>query len=462
MHERKNTLNNSTIRNISLFAITWPIFIESGLQMFMRIVDTFMLSRVSDEAVAAVGVANQIIQIAMLIFNFVAIGSAVVVSQYLGARREGELGRLAASSISVNFLFGALISVLAVFLSGSLLNVFGLDDSLFYLAQRYLYIAGGTLFIQAVLTALVAIIQSYGFTRQTMLVTVGMNILNVIGNCLFIYGLFGFPKLGVTGVAISTAVSQSIGLIVNFFLLRKIVDVPILWRYFVRWQMDHIRKVLRIGIPSSAVTLSYSASQFVILAFIATLGAQMVTTKVYTQNIMFIIMILAASLGRGVQIIVGRRIGAGEKEVAYREVFVNLRRSLLITFGGVCILTVVRVPLLELFTHDQSIISLGATLLLLSFLLEPGRNFNVILEKSLQAAGDVRFPMIVSIAVTWLFSLPLTYFLGIRMGYGLVGIWSAFIVDEWLRGLILFVRWKSRAWESMMLVERSDSRKVGV
>lgn len=455
-------MNNSTIRDISLFAITWPIFIESGLQMFMRIADTFMLSRVSDEAVAAVGVANQIIQIAMLIFNFVAIGSAVVVSQYLGARKVGELGRLAASSISVNFLFGGVISVLVVSLSGPLLNVFGLDDSLFHLAQNYLYIAGGTLFIQAILTALVAIIQSYGYTRQTMMVTIGMNVLNIIGNCMFIYGLFGFPKLGVTGVAISTAVSQCIGLIINFILLRKVSGVPILWRYFVRWQKDLVSKVLRIGIPSSAVTLSYSASQFVILAFIATLGAQMMTTKVYTQNIMFIVMILAASLGRGVQIIVGRRIGAGEKELAYREVFVNLRRSLLITLAGVCILVLVRVPLLELFTNDRKIISLGAALLLLSFLLEPGRNFNIILEKSLQAAGDVRFPMIVSVSITWLFSLPLTYFLGIHMGYGLVGMWSAFVVDEWLRGLILFVRWRSRAWESKSLVQRSDKREAAM
>ncbi|RED55526.1 MATE family efflux transporter [Cohnella lupini] len=236
-------MNNGKIRNISLFAITWPIFIESGLQMFMRIADTFMLSRVSDEAVAAVGVANQIIQFAMLIFNFVAIGSAVVVSQYLGARKERDLGQLAASSISVNFLFGVVISVLVVSLSGPLLNVFGLDDSLFRLARSYLYIAGGALFIQAVLTALVAIIQSYGYTRQTMMVTIGMNVINIVGNCLFIYGLFGVPKLGVTGVAISTAVSQCIGLTVNFFLLRKVAGVPILWRYFVHCCSSSLRMI---------------------------------------------------------------------------------------------------------------------------------------------------------------------------------------------------------------------------
>ncbi|MBB6673751.1 MATE family efflux transporter [Cohnella nanjingensis] len=453
-------MTSTKTRELTLFALTWPIFIESGLQMFMRIADTFMLSQVSDDAVAAVGVANQIIQMAMLVFAFVSIGSAVVVSQYLGARRESELGRLAGSSVGVNFLFGAALSALVVSLSGPLLHIFGLDPTLFHLAQRYLYVAGGALFIQAVLTALVAIIQSYGYTRQTMMVALGMNVLNVIGNCFFIYGLLGVPKLGVTGVAISTATSQCIGLVVYFILLRKVSGAPVLWRYFVRWRKEHVKKVLRIGIPSSAVTLSYSASQFVILAFIATLGAQMMTTKVYTQNIMFIVMILAQSLGRGGQILVGRKIGAGQRELAYREVFANLRRSLLITLAGVCVLCLVRIPLLQLFTRDHEIVSLGATLLLLSFLLEPGRNFNVILEKSLQAAGDAKYPMTVSIAVTWLFSLPLTYLLGIRLEYGLLGMWSAFIVDEWLRGIILFFRWKSRKWENKSLVRRRDEAET--
>ncbi|MBB6734270.1 MATE family efflux transporter [Cohnella zeiphila] len=455
-------MNRSAVRDFSLFAIAWPIFIESGLQMLMRISDTFMLSRVSDDAVAAVGVANQIIQFAMLAFNFVALGSAVVVSQYLGARREREIGRLTGSSIGVNFLFGVFVSVLAVSLNGPLLRVFGLDADLFSLARQYLFIAGGSLFIQAVLTATVAIIQSHGYTRQTMMVTIGMNVLNIAGNSLFIFGLLGFPKLGVTGVAISTAFSQCVGLCVNFLLLRRVAAVPIPWRGFVRWQKDHVAKVLRIGIPSSAVTMSYSASQFVILAWIATLGAQMVTTKVYTQNIMFVVMILAASLGRGVQILVGRRIGAGERDLAYREVFVNLGRSMLLTLAGVCVLALVRKPLLGLFTHDAAILSLGSTLLLLSFLLEPGRNFNVILEKALQAAGDARFPMAASIAVTWLFSMPLTYLLGIRLGHGLLGIWCAFIVDEWLRGIILFIRWRSRAWEGKALVRGGESKEAAL
>jgi putative MATE family efflux protein len=446
---------------LSLFAITWPIFVESALQMFLRISDTFMLSKVSDNAVAAVGVANQIIMMCVLLFSFVSIGTTVVVSQYLGAGRHGEIRRLTGSSLAINLGFGILISILAAAFCGPMLQLLGLKGSLLTLGSGYLTIAGGALVVQALLTAVTAVIQAHGLTRQTMVVTIGINILNIFGNYLFIYGAMGFPKLGATGVAISTAFSQCVGLLINFGLLRRIVGIRLQWIDFTRWKKEHVRHVLKVGLPSSGATVSYLAGQFVNTAMITTLGAQMLATRVYTQNIMFIVMVLAMSLGRGVQIIVGHLIGAGDRQQAYRQVFVNLARSLVITLIGVTLLALVRVPLLKLFTGDPTIISLGATLLLLGFLLEPGRNFNIILEKSLQAAGDARFPMVASILVTWLFSLPLTYFLGIRLGYGLLGIWSAFIVDEWLRGLILFVRWKTRAWENKSLVQRDQPTAVG-
>ncbi|WP_255570358.1 MATE family efflux transporter [Cohnella sp. CFH 77786] len=446
---------------LSIYAITWPIFVESALQMFLRISDTFMLSKVSDDAVAAVGVANQLVMFCVLIFSFISIGTTVVVSQFLGAGLNREIPRLTGAALAINFLSGIAISALVVAFGGPFLRLLGLDGTLLSLGRQYLAIAGGALVVQALLTAVTSVIQAFGLTRQTMLVTIGMNIMNVCGNYLFIYGALGFPKLGVTGVAISTACSQFAGLIVNLVLLRRTTGVRVTLPDFWRWKREHVGKVLKVGVPSSAVTLSYVANQFVITAMIATLGAQMLAAKIYTQNIMFVVMILAGSLGRGVQIIVGRLIGAGRLEEAYRQVLLNLARSVVITLAGVSVLCLARVPLLRLFTQEPAIIALGATLLLLSFLLEPGRNLNVIIERSLQAAGDARFPMWISIAVSWLFSLPLAYYLGIHREYGLIGFWSAFVVDEWLRGLILLIRWRSKSWTGHSLVSGEGTHTAG-
>ena len=446
---------------LSLLAITWPIFIESALQMFIRMTDTFMLSKVSDEAVAAVGVSNQILMFGMLLFNFVALGTAVVVSQYLGAGMQRDVGRLAASSLTMNLLFGLFISTCVVVFCDDLLRLFGLEPELHALARRYMSIAGGGLFIQAVMSATVAIIQSHGLTRQTMLVALGMNIIHIIGNYLVIFGPFGFPKLGLTGVAFSTVISQCIGMIVNLYLLRRAAGVFFRVSDLVRWKPEDVIRVLKIGIPASFNNLSYNVSQLVTTAFITSLGSIMLATRIYSLNIVFLITILCMSLGRGMQIIVGHLVGAGEHEEAYRQVLRNLGRSMIVTLTGAAVISVFRVPLLDLFTDSEEIIRIGSTLVLLSFLLEPGRNLNIMFDRCLQAAGDARFSAISSVLIMWLFSVPLTYLLGIHLGYGLYGIWAAFIADEWTRGIVLFLRWKSKAWKSKAIVTKAAETAAG-
>jgi putative MATE family efflux protein len=440
------------VQDYQLFSITWPIFVELGLQMLIRTSDVFMLSKVSDDAVASVGVSNQIIMMTVMLFQCVAMGTGVVMSHFIGAQQTSEIGRLTGSVIGINFVFGSCVSLFIVLFSGRLLNVFSLEQHLVEMAESYLYITGGALVVQALYIVTVAIIQSHGLTRHTMLVTLGINVLKITGNYMFIFGPFGIPKLGVTGVAIATVISQTIGLIINFLILSKILAIKLHWDNILLWKRDHVTKILKIGIPSAGVTLSYQGSQFVITMFISSLGTTILTTKIYTQNIMMMVMVLGISIARGTQIIVGHLVGGHEQEKAYTQVLHSLLKSIGITLIGVCLLSLFRVPILEMFTDSSEIIKIGSALLLLGFLLEPGRNFNVILEKSLQASGDATFAMISAVLVTWLFSLPLTYILGIHFGYGLYGIWVAFIIDEWVRGIVLYFRWRSRSWKEKSLV----------
>lgn len=447
----------SNSKKLALFALTWPLFIESFLQMAMRTADTFMVSQVSDAAVAAVGVSTQLILFSFLLLQVVSAGSAVCISQYLGAGETATVRRLAAGAITLNTAFGLLISVAIIAFHRPLLGLFGLEQELFEQARTYLCIVGGALVVQAVNLTISAITQVHGYTRFTMLVSLGMNLLNLIGSYLFVFGPWGIPKLGVAGVALSAAVSQCLGLIVYFAILHRVVRLNLGWKEFVTSKLEDMKKILSIGIPTGGNQLSYSVSQIVTTYFITSLGAEMLSTRIYTQNLMYFIMILAISLGRGTQIIVGRLVGAGEKEEAYRQLNRSLAISLLLSLAGVALIVLFRKPLLGLFTDDPDIIALGAFLLTLGFILEPGRCFNILIGESLRAAGDARFIVYTGAAVIWGLCIPLVYLFGIHWGFGLVGIWAVFIIDEWTRGVILWFRWRSRAWEQKALV-RSESK----
>ncbi|GGM42805.1 putative transporter YisQ [Paraliobacillus quinghaiensis] len=446
-------MNKPDIKKLSIIAITWPIFIESLLHMSLRTADTFMLSQVSDEAVASVGVANQLIMFMFFLFQLISTGASVVIAQYLGAKKYDEIKFLTGNAIFLNLIFGIFIASTIMIFSRQLLGFFSLEPELFEQANTFLLIVGGALVFQAVSVTMATIIQTHGYTKETMLVTLVMNVLNITGNYLFIYGALGFPQWGVPGVAISTAVSQFLAMIAYAILLNKRVNLKIGWAEFINWQKERIMKILRIGIPSSIFMISYSFSQIVTTGFITLLGTQMLATRIYTLNILFLVMILGISLGRGSQIIIGHLIGAGKMEEAYKQGLRSGRWSIIAALGVTVIVTTFSKPLLNLFTNDPEIISTGILLLLLGFLLEPGRCLNLVYGGILNGAGDARFVMIVSLAVVWLFSVPLYYLLGIHLGYGLIGIWIAFIADEWARGLFVYFRWKSKAWEKKAIVK---------
>jgi putative MATE family efflux protein len=442
---------------MSLFALTWPIFIELFLHMFMGSTDTFMLSHISDDAVAAVGVANQLVFFTILIFGFVGTGTAVLVSQCLGAGKIEDARKVSGISITLNLLFGLLVSVLVVIFREEFLYMFNLEQKIFEYADQYLLIVGGTLFFQSILLTVSSILRANGFTRDAMNVSIIMNLLHLLGNSLFIYGLLGVPEMGVEGVAISTALSRAIACLIIIRLMYKKLPVTLLKKDYLDFNLDYIKKIFKIGIPAAGEQAIYNTSQMAITAIIALLGAVALTTRVYTFNIMSFLMLFSMAVGQGTQIMIGHMAGARDFDGAYKQLLKSLRVSFIITMGIAVLVVLFRHPLMGIFTDDQAIIREGGKLLLLSFLLEPGRTFNLVIINSLRATGDANYSVKMALISMWAISVPLSYLLGVHFGIGLSGVWIAFILDEWLRGIAMYFRWKSRIWETKVLATSETS-----
>ncbi|KAB8139181.1 MATE family efflux transporter [Gracilibacillus oryzae] len=445
-------MKSTDTRKMTLFALTWPIFIEILLHMLMGNADTLMLSQYSDHSVAAVGVANQILSVVIVMFGFVAAGASILAAQYLGAKQEIDAAKISMTSISLNFIFSLVISLVLFLLSDTILGLMDLPKELMDEASIYMNVVGGFMFIQALIMTISAILRSYGYTKDTMYVTIGMNILNVIGNYLFIFGPFGFPVLGVEGVAYSTIVSRIIGFIVITFVLILRSQKKLPFRSLYRYERNHVTDLLRIGIPSAGEQLSYNSSQMIITYFVAQLGTLAITTKVYVQNLMMFILLFSNAIGQGTQILIGYMIGEGDIDSAYQRCMKSLKISIIISTITAVIFYAFHESLIGIFTDDPSIIEKGALLLLVTVILEPGRAFNLVVISALRAAGDVKFPVFLGILSMWGVSVTFAWFFGIFLELGLVGIWIGFIADEWLRGVLMLKRWKSRVWTKKAFV----------
>ncbi len=445
-----------------LFSLTWPIFIETFLRMLFGSVDTFMLSGYSDKAVAGVGAANQYVSILVLLFQVVAAGSGIVISQHLGAKNYKKASEVTAVSIVFNLVFGLIISVILFIFAGRLLGIMDFEKDILNYSKEFLTILGSFSFCQALSCTISAILRSHGYVKAPMFVNMGANALNIIGDCIFIYGLFGLPVLGVKGVAMSTVFSQFVGLVMIFIIFMKKVDMRLGFKDVFLLSRSAVRNILgdilRIGAPSAGESLSYNLSQVAITAIISTMGASALTARFYVFNLMLFIMLFALSIGQSTQILIGHLIGANRMEEAYKTCLRSFKISIAISFITAVIFSVFSRGLLGMFTRDNEILSIGSMLLSITIILEPGRAFNIVLGSSLKGAGDARFIFILGLMSMWGVAVFLSYIFGIYLGLGLIGVWIAFAGDEWLRGIVMLIRWRSRAWEKMSVSVRDGGK----
>ena len=440
------TTRPTTILPPTLLGIAWPIFVEQSLRILIGTVDTFMVSHVSDGAVAALGVSHRLIMTALICFNFIGIGTSVVITHHLGAGdRRGATG-IAGTAMGVNLWLGLIVSALVLVLTGPILRLMQLPGNLMGYAAPFLAIMGGTLFLEAINISICAILRAHGHTREVMFVTVGQNLVNILGNALVLFGWFGLPKFGVTGVACASAVSRVLATVALLWLLHRQLGLGLRWRNLFELPLDRLRRILRIGLPAAGENLSYWLALLLVTSFIARLGSASLSVMAYAQQVQALVILFSLSLGLGTEIVVGRLIGAGDFEGAYRQVISSLKLSFGLCAGGMTLIALFAPQLIGLFSPDPDVIRGGALLLRLSFLLEMGRVFNVVVINSLRATGDVRFPVQIGAIFMWLVWVPTAWWMGLHLGWGLVGIWISMTLDEWIRGVLMYYRWVKRQW----------------
>lgn len=436
--------NRSVRKNLSRLAV--PIFIETLLIMMLGAVDTIMLSQYSDESVAAVGVVNQLVMFAFLIFEVINIGTSVLCSQYLGAKMHRNMVQVVGVALILNLVFGLLVSAILHYGAPFLLTLMGLRPELMTYGVNYMEIVGAFAFFQAISLTISASLRSADKAIYPMLVTVVVNILNIIGNYSLIFGKFGMPALGVEGAAISTAFARGVSMVILFFILfrKHIPRFPLAW--FRPFPWVELKNLLKIGIPSAGENMSYSFSQVVLTYFINMLSNEALATRTYVVNIVMFVYLFAIAMAQGGAICIGHLVGEKKIRAAYLLGKYVMRISILVSLVLSCIWALMGHTLFSWLTDNPEIIRLGTIVLFVDVILEVGRAINIYATNALRSAGDVNYPFYVGLVVQWSVAVGFGYLFGIHWGWGLVGMWCAFLLDENLRGIIFVQRWNSMKW----------------
>lgn len=436
-----------------LFKLAAPIFIETLLIMMLGAVDVIMLSRHSDNSVAAVGVVNQIIVLTFLIFEVINLGTSVLCSQYLGAKMHKNVVQVVGVSLLMNLVVGVSVSLFLFGLNETILQWMGLTPELMKDGTDYMRIVGAFAFFQAISLTLSASLRSANKAIYPMMVTVVVNILNIIGNYTLIFGEFGFPEMGVEGAAISTAFSRGVSMVILFIILfrKHIRKFPL--AYFRPFPFKELKNLLKVGLPSAGEQLSYSSSQVVITYFINALGMEALAARTYSVNIIMFSFLFSIAIAQGGAICIGHLIGEKRPHAAFLLGKYVMKKSVLITVCLSLITALMGPFIFGWLTTNEQIIRMGVTILAIDVILEIGRPINIFATNALRAAGDVNYPFYLGLVVMWSVAVGCGYLFGVHWGWGLAGMWVAFLLDENIRGIVFVRRWYGMKWVKKSFVK---------
>lgn len=433
-----------------IFRITWPAFIELVMSTLFGMIDMIMVGRISPAAIAAVGLTNQPFMLLLAIFAAVNIGGTTLVAWSIGAKDSAKAKTVTRHVILVNMVLGAVIGIVGVLAAEPIVRFMGARRESIGMATSYFQIVASGMLFQAIVMGVTACLRGAGETKIPMAYNVGSNLLNVIGNYVLIYGQWGFPKWGVAGAAISTTLSRLLACLAALYIIyiskRSKIKLGFCDRY--RISGSTLRQIFRIGFPSALEQFVLQGGLMLFAKIVSGLGTIGFAAHQIGLNISGLSFAPSMAFGVAATTLVGQSLGAKDPGKAEQYArFIGRAAMVTASFIGL-IFILFSYPLARLYTKDLVVAGMAGTVLKILAFAQPGQASQLALAGALRGAGDTIYPLYASILGIWVFRVGVTYLFVNIGGWGLIGAWTALVMDQYVRSIVIHLRFRSGRWKA--------------
>jgi putative MATE family efflux protein len=434
-------------RAILLLAI--PMVLEMVMESLFAIVDVFWVAHLGADAIATVGLTESVL---MLVYCG-AMGLSMAATAMV-ARRIGEKDADGAAVAAVQGIIVGVVAAVAIGIAGSifapeLLGIMGASRDVIATGQRYASILLGASISIVLLFLNNGVFRGAGDAAIAMRVLWLSNFINLVLDPCFIFGLGPFPRLGVTGAAVSTTIGRSIGVLFQFWILFRGTGRVKILSHHIRVQWDVMKRIIRVAFNGMFQYSIGQTSWMVLVRIVSTFGSAAVAG--YTVAIRIIIFVILPSWGlaSAAATLVGQNLGAAKPDRAERSVWLTGFYNMLFLGAVAVVFIIFPEPIIRLFTDDPEVIPIGVDCLRIVSYGNLAYAYGMVMVQSFNGAGDTFTPTMVNIFGYWLFQIPVAYFLAFRTLLGPKGMFAAIPIAETaiaILGVILFRqgRWKKK------------------
>lgn len=443
--------NNLLYSNQALKTLIIPLVFEQLLALLVGLADTLMISSVGEAAVSGVSLVDTINVLIINIFTAFGTGGAVIAGHYLGKKNEDNARKAGWQILLFSLVSSFVVTAIFILFHNRLLQLIigKVEADVMSNAKSYLVVTAISFVPLAIYNACAGLFRTMGDSKTTLYISLLMNVLNVIGNAVLIYG----AGIGALGAAISTTFSRTVAAVIIFIMLfdrKRVINFrgQVTWRF----RPDMLKKILYIGLPNSLENSLFQLGKILTVSMISTMGTYAIAANAVCNTLASFNVLPGSAINSGIVAIVSVCIGAGETEQAryYTKKLMKLAElgviimSVLIIVGSGWVINFYHLSP-EATQLARQVLIYHAILAMLFWIL----SFS--LPNTFRAAGDVVLPMGVAIGSMWVFRLGFAYLLGIYMGLGLMGVWIAMTIDWIFRSICFAVRFKGHRWERKMI-----------
>ena len=453
--EVEQQLTNKELRK-NIFVIVWPVFVEVLLGALFGMVDMMMVGKVPGDtaaAVSAVGMTNQPMFLGLSLIQALNVGGTAIIARYFGAKKYNRMGSILKHVMILAMVFCVTpAAILMLIFAPEILGLMGADENVINVGLNYFRIVTIGFIFQSLSFTVTAALRGIGETKIPMKNNIIANSCNVLGNAILIYGMFGFPALGVTGAAISTALSNLIamGLNIRYILSGKSV-LKLDFKEKFKFNINVMRDLVRIGIPTALEQMALRFGVIMFLKIVSGLGNNVYAAHQIALNVLSLSYSPAQAFGITASSLMGQSLGAKNEKLAERYTKMCQRIGLALAIMMSASIYFGATLLAGMYTDNIEMIQNTVIALSIVAFVQPFQSHQLITSGALRGAGDTVWPLIAIFIGSCVIRLSLGYVFVNFFSWGLAGAWYAVFIDQFIRDMIIFLRFRSGRWKNIRI-----------
>jgi putative MATE family efflux protein len=443
--KERNWTKGSVFSN--LLCLSWPMIASNSLSMLGPTIDMIWVGRLGSSSIAGVGISGMIVMLINALMMGLFIGLQAMVARYIGAGEDSKAIHVSQQALIISIAISVILAGIGILFAEPILILLGVSPDVVSQGAPYLRINFVGMVTMSFQRITESVMQASGDSVRPMWVAVLYRLFHIALCPFLIFGWGFFPRLGVSGAAITGVLSQTLGAAIGLWILFSGRTRIRLTLTNMRVDFKVIWNLLKIGLPASITAMERNLGNLILMFFMTPFGTLAVAGHTLGQRVEMFFLMPGWALGQGAGILVGQNLGALQPQRAERTCWLAIG-----FLSGVMVIISIAVliwaeSIIRIFSAEPDLVKLGATFLRIATAGYLLMGINMVLQQAINTAGDTLIPMVIMLVNMWLVQVPLAYFLPRLTGLGVYGVRWAIVAGAVTGTFIYTLYFISGKWK---------------